>query len=86
MTIAQQRQVAIRKRRRFMPMARAIVAIWRRRMSTRAALRELEPRLLADIGRTEKERRRECAKWFCNKTPRKNKPRTWRGFQIIGCR
>jgi uncharacterized protein YjiS (DUF1127 family) len=48
-------------------MARAIVAIWRRRMSTRAALRELDGHLLADIGRTEKERRRECAKWFWQK-------------------
>jgi uncharacterized protein YjiS (DUF1127 family) len=33
-------------------------------MSTRVALHELEPHLLADIGKTEKERRRECAKWF----------------------
>jgi uncharacterized protein YjiS (DUF1127 family) len=47
-----------------MPMARAIVAIWRRRMSTRAVLRELDAHLLADIGRTEKERSAECAKWF----------------------
>jgi uncharacterized protein YjiS (DUF1127 family) len=64
MTIAQQRHVAIRRRRRFMPMAGAVVAIWRRRMSTRVALHELEPHLLADIGKTEKQRRRECAKWF----------------------
>jgi uncharacterized protein YjiS (DUF1127 family) len=64
MTIAQQQLVAIRRRRRFMPMARAIVAIWRRRMSTRVALHELEPHLLADIGKTEKECRCECAKWF----------------------
>jgi len=47
-----------------MPMARATVAIWRRRMSTRAVLRELDEHLLADIGRTEKERSAECAKWF----------------------
>jgi uncharacterized protein YjiS (DUF1127 family) len=33
-------------------------------MFTRAALRELEPHLLADIGKTEKERSAECAKWF----------------------
>jgi len=64
MTIAQQQLVAIRRRRRLLPMARAIVAIWRRRMSTRTVLRELDAHLLADIGRTEKERRAECAKWF----------------------
>jgi uncharacterized protein YjiS (DUF1127 family) len=27
-------------------------------------LRDLDARLLADIGRTERERRHECAKWF----------------------
>jgi uncharacterized protein YjiS (DUF1127 family) len=64
MTIAQQHHVVIRWRRRFMPMMRAIAAIWRRRMSTRAALRELEPHLLADIGKTQEERSAECAKWF----------------------
>jgi uncharacterized protein YjiS (DUF1127 family) len=37
---------------------------WRRRHLTRRALRELDARRLADIGRTEAERRRECAKWF----------------------
>jgi uncharacterized protein YjiS (DUF1127 family) len=64
MTIAERHRIAVSRRRRFMPMARAFVAIWRTRMSTRAALRELDARLLADIGRTETERRRECAKWF----------------------
>jgi uncharacterized protein YjiS (DUF1127 family) len=50
-----------------MAMARAIVVIWRRRVSTRAALRELDPHFLADIGLIEDERRRECAKWFWQK-------------------
>ena len=42
----------------------ATLSIWIRRATTRRALRELDHRLLADIGRTEHERRRECAKWF----------------------
>jgi uncharacterized protein YjiS (DUF1127 family) len=64
MTIADRHRIAVPTSRRFLPVTRAIVAIWGRQMSTRAALRELEPHLLADIGKTEKERRRECAKWF----------------------
>jgi len=40
------------------------LSIWIRRSTTRRRLRELEGRLLEDIGRTELERRRECAKWF----------------------
>lgn len=39
-------------------------ALWLRRMRTRAALRELETRGLEDIGLTEAERQRECAKWL----------------------
>jgi uncharacterized protein YjiS (DUF1127 family) len=50
-----------------MPTARAIVAIWRRRMTTRAALRDLDAHFLPDIGLIEEERRRECAKWFWQK-------------------
>ena len=37
---------------------------WRRRSKTRKVLQQLDPRELADIGRTEAERKRECAKWF----------------------
>ncbi|MBI3451807.1 MAG: DUF1127 domain-containing protein [Rhodospirillales bacterium] len=44
--------------------AYAKAAIWLRRLRTRRRLRELEPRLMADVGITEAERRRECAKWF----------------------
>jgi uncharacterized protein YjiS (DUF1127 family) len=40
------------------------VGTWLQRMRTRAALRELDARALADIGRSEAERQRECAKWF----------------------
>jgi uncharacterized protein YjiS (DUF1127 family) len=40
------------------------VGIWLQRTRTRAALRELDARALADIGRSEAERQRECAKWF----------------------
>jgi len=53
-----------------MPMARAFVAIWRRRMST-AALRELEPYLLADIGKTEKSAALSARSGSGNKKPRK---------------
>jgi len=45
--------------------ARLVIArIWRRRSRTRKALQQLGPRELADIGRTEGERKSECAKWF----------------------
>jgi uncharacterized protein YjiS (DUF1127 family) len=40
------------------------LSVWIGRATTRQALHELDDRLLADIGRTEPERRRECAKWF----------------------
>ena len=42
----------------------ALARIWWRRATTRRALSDLDARLLADIGRTETERRRECAKRF----------------------
>jgi uncharacterized protein YjiS (DUF1127 family) len=42
----------------------ARLSVWIRRAATRQELHELDDRLLADIGRTELERRRECAKWF----------------------
>jgi uncharacterized protein YjiS (DUF1127 family) len=43
---------------------RLTVGLWWRRVRTRAALRKLDARLLADIGLTPAERRSECAKWF----------------------
>lgn len=42
----------------------ATAATWCRRAATRRALRCLDAHALADIGLTEAERRRECAKWF----------------------
>jgi uncharacterized protein YjiS (DUF1127 family) len=42
----------------------ATAILWFDRVRTRRHLAELAPRALADIGRTESERRRECAKWF----------------------
>jgi uncharacterized protein YjiS (DUF1127 family) len=44
--------------------ALAITTLWVHRTRTRRCLAALDPRELADIGRTEPERRRECAKWF----------------------
>ena len=40
------------------------VGTWLRRMRTRPSLRELDARALADIGLSEAERQRECARWF----------------------
>lgn len=40
------------------------VRIWLRRYGTRRQLRRLAPHLLDDIGLSEAQRRRECAKWF----------------------
>jgi len=40
------------------------VAVWHRRVRTRAHLRQLDEERLRDIGVHEVERRRECAKWF----------------------
>jgi uncharacterized protein YjiS (DUF1127 family) len=40
------------------------LSIWVHRAVTRQTLCELDARTLADIGCTEDERRRECAKWF----------------------
>ena len=42
----------------------AIAALWLDRIRTRRRLAEFASRELADIGRTESERWRECAKWF----------------------
>ncbi len=38
--------------------------LWLRRMRTRRHLRALEGHRLRDIGISEAERHRECAKWF----------------------
>jgi uncharacterized protein YjiS (DUF1127 family) len=38
--------------------------IWFRRLKTRRRLHELDARELDDIGLTERQRQRECAKWF----------------------
>jgi uncharacterized protein YjiS (DUF1127 family) len=46
------------------PAVRATAVLWLQRMSTRHHLRELDARQLEDIGCTEQERWRECAKWF----------------------
>ena len=42
----------------------AILRLWHRRLRTRHNLRELESHHLGDIGLTERDRRREGAKWF----------------------
>jgi uncharacterized protein YjiS (DUF1127 family) len=57
---------AIVQRRYVLPMLRrhATPALWLRRIVTRSRLRELDARLLEDIGCSEEERQRECAKWF----------------------
>jgi uncharacterized protein YjiS (DUF1127 family) len=39
-------------------------ALWLRRMWTRHRLAELDARQLDDVGLSELERARECAKWF----------------------
>jgi uncharacterized protein YjiS (DUF1127 family) len=41
-----------------------LVRFWLGRRETREHLAELDPRLLADVGLSEAERRRECSKWF----------------------
>ena len=40
------------------------LGIWYRRLKTRRGLRQLDARLLDDVGISEAERRRECAKRF----------------------
>jgi uncharacterized protein YjiS (DUF1127 family) len=42
---------------------RALFALWSRRRETRRHLRDLDSRLLRDIGLDEQDRVRECAKW-----------------------
>jgi uncharacterized protein YjiS (DUF1127 family) len=51
---------------RFPPLSAiaAVLALWRQREHTRRALAALDARALADIGLSENDRRRECARWF----------------------
>lgn len=49
------------------PICASTVTIWLRRARTRRHLRALEKHRLVDIGLTEVQRRRECAKWFWQK-------------------
>jgi len=66
MTITQQQRI-IRTWPWFMPAAGAALALgalWLRRIETRRDFRELGAEQLADVGRTEADRRRECSKWF----------------------
>jgi uncharacterized protein YjiS (DUF1127 family) len=70
MTSIPQHDTAILRRWRFMRVVaalRATAAIWLRRAATRRDLRDLAAHQLVDIGRSEAERRRECAKWFWQK-------------------
>jgi uncharacterized protein YjiS (DUF1127 family) len=43
---------------------RGLLGLWRRRSRTRRRLVELDARELSDIGFTDAQRLRECAKWF----------------------
>lgn len=47
-----------------MPVLPALLALWHRRATTRAALRELPPERLRDIGLNEAEARLEAARPF----------------------
>jgi uncharacterized protein YjiS (DUF1127 family) len=51
----------------FWQRARRAFAAWPRRARTRQHLREFDAEQLVDIGLSEAERRRECAKWFWQK-------------------
>jgi uncharacterized protein YjiS (DUF1127 family) len=64
MTIAGDRWLDVSIRRGFSERARVIAMLWLRRIRTRQQLRVLDAAQLDDIGRSEAERRHECAKWF----------------------
>lgn len=49
---------------RYVPAGLATSRIWLRRVATRRTLKELDGRVLADVGLSQADRRRECAKWF----------------------
>ena len=63
-----QQQTVVRERawgwERGLRAAVAKLLVWHRRLRTRRDLRELETHRLGDIGLTERDRRREAAKWF----------------------
>lgn len=64
---AMQRSTVIRLSsvcRRLMQDVISEASLYLMRTTTRRCLRELNERLLADIGLDERDRRRECAKWF----------------------
>jgi uncharacterized protein YjiS (DUF1127 family) len=52
------------ERRVATPIGLAMLMIWLRRSRTRRQLCCLDARELLDIGRSEAERQRECARWF----------------------
>ncbi|MBL8698645.1 MAG: DUF1127 domain-containing protein [Alphaproteobacteria bacterium] len=45
-------------------LAASLLRAWFHRATTRRQLRDLDARALADVGLTERERERECARWF----------------------
>lgn len=45
-------------------LAAPLLRVWFHRATTRRQLRDLDARALADVGLTERERERECARWF----------------------
>lgn len=47
-----------------LPIGLTTIFIWLRRSRTRGQLRDLDARELLDIGRSESQRQRECARWF----------------------
>ena len=49
--------------------AGAVLALWLRRRETRRHLRNLDSRLLSDVGLDEQDRARECAKWLWQGLP-----------------
>lgn len=49
---------------KYIPAGIATSRMWLRRSATRRRLQDLDKRRLDDVGLTETERRRECAKWF----------------------
>jgi uncharacterized protein YjiS (DUF1127 family) len=49
--------------------ARTVLALWLRRRRTRRQLRDLDTRLLNDIGIDAQARARECAKWLWQGVP-----------------
>ena len=64
-----------------------MVRTWSRRSATRRRLRDLDARDLDDIGVTECQRRRECARWFWQGGGQyavAAKPKIFFGWQVVG--